>query len=154
MNDRSLSHSTFTIERDYKASAAKIFHAFADPQTKARWFDAPTDEWCPISSAHDFREGGREHSESQFGQDGPVSRFDAYYHEIVPDTRFVYSYEMRVDSTRLSVSLTSIELTPVEGGTRLTLTEQGVYFDGLDNTPERERGTREMLDVLAAVVED
>lgn len=155
MIDRKLAHSTFVIERVYRAAPAKVFHAFADPATKALWFGAPTDEWKLISSAMDFREGGREHHEARRGADGPVSRFDAYYHEIIPDTRIVYSYEMRVDGARLSVSLTSIELKPGAGGsgTHLTLTEQGVYFDDLDNSAEREHGTRELLDALGDVLE-
>ena len=76
------------------------------------------------------------------------------YHEIVDNLRIVYSYEMRFGGDRLSVSLTSLEFTPREGGTLLTLTEQGVYFDDLDNSPHRERGTGELLNALARRVED
>lgn len=154
MTERKLTHSTFVLERAYKATPSRVFQAFADPKVKARWFDAPSEEWRPIDSAMDFREGGREHSESQFGEGGPVSRFDAYYHEIVDDLRIVYSYEMRVNDDRLSVSIASIELAETAEGTRLTLTEQGVYFDDLDNSAQREQGTRELLDVIAPVVED
>lgn len=154
MTERKLTHSTFTLEREYTASPAKVFRAFADPEVKAKWFEAPSEEWRHIGSSLDFREGGREHSEGQFGEGGPVSRFDAYYHEVVDDLRLVYDYEMRVDGQRLSVSLASIELTPTAAGTRLTLTEQGVYFDDLDNTEQRKEGTIELLASLARVVED
>ncbi|WP_426517181.1 SRPBCC family protein [Diaminobutyricibacter sp. McL0618] len=154
MTERKLTHSTFTLEREYKASPAKVFKAFSDPAIKAKWFEAPSDEWRHIGSSLDFREGGREHSEGQFGEGGPVSRFDAYYHEVVDDLRLVYDYEMRVDGQRLSVSLASIELTPTATGTRLTLTEQGVYFDDLDNTEQRKEGTIELLESLATAVED
>lgn len=153
MTERKLTHSTFDLEREYKAPPSKVFQAFADPAIKAKWFDAPSPEWRHIGSSLEFREGGREYSEGQFGEGGPVSRFDAWYHEIVPDLRIVYSYEMRVDGARLSVSLTSIELAPTDAGTRLTLTEQGVYFDDLDNTEQRIQGTRELLDSIAPVVE-
>jgi len=34
-------------------------------------------------------------------------------------------------------------------GTKLTLTEQGVFLDGLDNPAEREHGTGELLNTLA-----
>jgi uncharacterized protein YndB with AHSA1/START domain len=154
MTDRKLTHTTFTLEREYKAPPSKVFNAFADPAVKAKWFEAPSDEWRHIGSSLDFREGGREHSEGQFGDGGPTSRFDGYYHEIVDDLRLVYNYEMRVDGTRLSVSLASIELTPTETGTRLTLTEQGTYFDDLDNTEQRKEGTVELLESLAKVVEN
>jgi uncharacterized protein YndB with AHSA1/START domain len=154
MTERSLTHSTFTLEREYKASPAKIFAAFADPALKAKWFDAPSGEWQPLGSSLDFREGGREHHEGQFGEGGPISRFDAFYHEVVDDLRLVYDYEMRVNGQRLSVSLASIELTPVAAGTRLTLTEQGVYFDDLENPEQRKEGTIELLESLARAVED
>ncbi len=154
MTERKLTHSAFTLEREYKASPAKVFQAFADPAVKAKWFEAPSEEWRHIGSSLDFREGGREHSEGQFGEGGPVSRFDAYYHEVVDDLRLVYDYEMRVNGQRLSVSLASIELIPTAAGTRLTLTEQGVYFDDLDNTEQRKEGTIELLESLAKAVED
>ena len=154
MTERKLTHSTFTLEREYKASPAKVFQAFADPAVKAKWFEAPSEEWRHIGSSLDFREGGREHSEGQFGEGGPVSRFDAYYHEVVDDLRLVYDYEMRVNGQRLSVSLASIELIATAAGTRLTLTEQGVYFDDLDNTEQRKEGTIELLESLAKAVED
>ncbi len=154
MTERKLTHTTFTLERDYKAPVAKVFQAFADPAIKAKWFEAPSGEWRHIGSSLEFREGGHEHSEGQFGEGGPVSRFDAYYHEIVDDLRLVYNYEMRVNGQRLSVSLASIEFHPTESGTHLTLTEQGTYFDDLDNTEQRKEGTIELLESLAKAVED
>lgn len=152
-NHRKLTHSTFTIERTYRATPHRVFEVFADPVRKQQWFDGPSDEWEPISSALDFREGGREHNESRHLQAGFVSRFDATYHEIVDGVRVVFSYEMRVDGVRLSVSLVAVELVPTGEETRLTHTEHGVYFDDLDNSAEREAGTRELLDRLALFVE-
>src|SRR5690606_30771765 len=101
----------------------------------------------------DFREGGLEHDEARRGEGGPVSRFDARYHEIVENLRIVYSYEMRVNGARLSVSITSIEMIPSTKGTHLTLTEQGVYFDDLDNSAQREEGTGELLESLGRYLE-
>jgi len=152
LTERKLTHSTFELEREYKAPVAKVFQAFADPALKSKWFDGP-EPWRPIESAMDFREGGREVNEGQFGEGGPISRFDGTYHEIVENLRIVYSYEMRVDGVRLSVSLTSIVLTPTDAGTRLTLTEQGVYFDDLENPELRIEGMREALEMIAPVVE-
>lgn len=39
------------------------------------------------------------------------------------------------------------------GGTRLALTERGAFLDGLDRPRDRERGTRDHLDALAAELE-
>ena len=151
MTENALSHSSFTIERDFRTAPSAVFAAFADPEIKAKWFAGP-ESWRQISAGMDFREGGTEHNEGQFGEDGPVSRFDARYFEIVPDTRIVYSYEMRINGDRLSVSLASIELAPEGSGTHLTLTEQGVYYTP-DDAGSREEGTNGLMDALAALVD-
>jgi uncharacterized protein YndB with AHSA1/START domain len=152
--ERKLTHTTFELTREYHAPVSKVFQAFADPEMKAKWFAGPADQWRTLGSSMDFREGGREFSEGEFGDNGPVSRFDAEYHEILQDVRIVYSYEMRFDGAKLSVSLASIAFTPTDAGTRLTLTEQGVYFDDLDNSEQRKRGTQDLLEAIAPVVED
>ncbi len=48
----------------------------------------------------------------------------------------------------MSTSLTTVELFRSEAGTRLVFTEQGAFFDGLDDPAEREHGTGKLLDAL------
>jgi uncharacterized protein YndB with AHSA1/START domain len=79
---------------------------------------------------------------------GSVSTFDAIYHDIVPDQRIVYSYEMRLDERKISVSLATFELKPATAGTHLVMTEQGVFLDGYDDVGSRERGSNFLLDAL------
>jgi uncharacterized protein YndB with AHSA1/START domain len=146
MTERSVTHATFTIERVYPANPARVFNAFADPAQKARWFQGP-EEWGPDEQTMDFRVGGRETSVGG-PKGGPIHAFSAIYQDIVPDERLVYSYEMQLDGTRISVSLATIELRPDGTGTRFVLTEQGAYLDGWDNVADREHGTRELLDAL------
>ena len=38
MEERSVIHSTFVIERSYAATPERVFRAFADPDKKRRWF--------------------------------------------------------------------------------------------------------------------
>ena len=38
MEERSVIHSTFVIERSYSATPERVFSAFADPAKKRRWF--------------------------------------------------------------------------------------------------------------------
>ena len=82
----------------------------------------------------------------------PVFTYEATYRDIVPDERIVYSYVMDADDTLISVSVTTVEFSPVSSGTTLTLTEQGVFLDGADTLAVREKGTGELLDALGATL--
>ena len=55
---------------------------------------------------------------------------------------------MLMDDKRISVSVATIEFKPTGTGTRLVLTEQGVFLDGYDTAASREHGTRELLEAL------
>jgi len=43
----------------------------------------------------------------------------------VPGERIIFSYDMRLNERRISVSLTTVEIRPVGARTRLVFTEQG-----------------------------
>jgi uncharacterized protein YndB with AHSA1/START domain len=142
VNNRSATHSTFVIERDYDASAARVFAAWADKSAKDQWFG-------PTEGEHqlDFREGGRERLLADVH--GAVYTYDALYEDIVPDERIVFTYNMHRDGKRMSVSVATVELLPAAGDkTRLRYTEQGVFLDGEDTPELREQGTKEILDRL------
>jgi hypothetical protein len=47
------------------------------------------------------------------------------------------------------VSVTTVEFSGAEGGTRLVLTEQGAFRDGREEPAWREHGTAAQLDALA-----
>jgi uncharacterized protein YndB with AHSA1/START domain len=151
MPARSTEHATFVVERTFEAPVARVFHAWADPATKARWFIGP-DDWASTDHALDFRVGGREHI-SGGPSDAPTFSFDAVYQDIVPDHRIIYGYDMHMDGKRISVSLATIEFIPAGSGTDLIVTEQGVFLDGLDVPGLRERGTAELLDQLDALLQ-
>jgi uncharacterized protein YndB with AHSA1/START domain len=38
MNDSSVTHGTFVLERIYDAPPGVVFRAWSDPSLKARWF--------------------------------------------------------------------------------------------------------------------
>ena len=145
MSNRSATHSTFVIERDYDAPAARVFAAWADKSAKDQWFG-------PSEGEHelDFREGGRERLLADVH--GAVYTYDALYEDIVPDERIVFTYNMHRDGRRMSVSVTTVELLPTGAGTRLRYTEQGVFLDSEDKPDLREQGTKELLDKLGAAL--
>jgi len=138
MTEQGVTHATFVIERSYDASPERVFAAWADAESKARWFS------CHDSYRLDFRVGGQESTEGG-APGGPVYRYDGRFHDIVPGQRIVYSYDMRMDEALISVSLATVELAPEGGGTRLIFTEQGAFLDGDDRSGVHERGTAEGL---------
>ncbi|SEG24886.1 SRPBCC family protein [Paenibacillus sp. UNC499MF] len=144
MNERFVKHATFVVEKVYAASPERVYHAWADPDAKAKWFSKP--------DIFEFRVGGREYS-SGGPPEGPVFTFDASYQELVPDRRIVYTYTLDSGDTRMSVSITTIDLMETEGGTKLIFTEQGAFFDGHDTPEVREHGTHALLDALGKALE-
>lgn len=56
---------------------------------------------------------------------------------------------MLLDGRLTSVSLTTVQLRPDDGGgTHLMFTEHGAFLDGLEEPGEREHGTALLLDGL------
>ena len=142
MNAHSVIHSTFSLERTYRATPARVFAAWADPGAKARWFAGPDSE-----HSLDFRAGGHEMARGA-NREGDMLTFQSTYHDIVPRARIVYGSSLSVADKLATVSLTTVEMSPAGDGTRLVLTEQGTYLDGLEDPAWRERGTGQQLDAL------
>lgn len=146
MSQRNITHATFVIEREYPHPPAKVFAAFADPRSKAKWFAGPQ-EWDKSDHKLDFRIGGKE-SVSGGPPGGVIHAYNADYWDIVENARIVTSYQMHLDALRISVSLATYEFKQSGTGTKLILTEQGAFLDGYDDAGQREEGTRELLSQL------
>jgi uncharacterized protein YndB with AHSA1/START domain len=146
--NRTVAHGTFSVERTYPVPPERVFAAWASRSSKNEWFGegdeflASTDEYTL-----DFRVGGHERLAGTM-PGGRAFTYDAYYQDIVDDRRIVASYDVSIDGRRTSVSLMTIELTPVTDGTMLVLTEQGAFLDGLDSNDQRREGALDSLDQL------
>lgn len=148
VTERSQTHATFVIERTYPVPVEAVWHALSDNDERDQWFGAG-DAFDVQEKTHEFRVGGHGTEEGQW-HGGPRSRFISVYTDIVDLQRIVFTYDMWVEERHLSTSLTTIVLEPDGDYTRLTYTEQGVHFDGLDSPEGREEGTKGLLDQLGA----
>ena len=144
MRERSVEHATFVVERTYDASPDRVFAAWSDPEAKARWFDGSEGEF-----ELDFRVGGRERRRGTL-PDGRAYAFQALYQDIVWARRIVFTYDMLLDETRISVSVATVQFRPERAGTRLVFTEQGAFLDGHETPGRREQGMGSLLDALGA----
>ena len=150
MSTRSITHGSFTLERRWKTTPARLFRALSDEATKQKWFNPP-ETWGKDIHKMDFRVGGIETSVGG-PPGGAVHKFKAIYQDIVPNERIIYTYDMHLDDVRISVSLTSFEITPEGDHPILTMSEHGAFLDGFagDGNEIRKQGTEGLLDQLGA----
>ena len=143
----SVVHDSFTLERSYPVAPEKVFAAWTTLEAKQQWFGNEEGLEPVGDQTLDFRVGGREHFSAKF--EGKVYDFDATYCDIVENERIVWTYDMLMDGQRISVSLSTVEIAGAPGGTKLVMTEQGAFLDGLDTNDQRREGTEQFLDDLA-----
>ncbi|MBV8631385.1 MAG: SRPBCC family protein [Silvibacterium sp.] len=161
MNERTVMHSTFEIERDYPVPPEKVFAAFADPVKKQRWFREEENR-VPEKFEMDFRVGGRERSQFRITAgpvEGAICSNDTTYLDIVPNSRIVLAYTMALGEKRFSSSLATFQLLAASAagnaaecaapGTKLVFTEQAAFFEGADGPEMRKGGWELLLERLA-----
>jgi uncharacterized protein YndB with AHSA1/START domain len=146
----SVTKGSWTIQHDYDHGPDRVFAAWADPALKVRWFDLS--DAAAADYASDFRVGGRETFRSAPAA-SPAFTYDAEYRDIVENERIVSTYEISVDGRRTSVSVVTAEFLSTASGTRLIVTEQGAFLDGLDDPESRRSGGVAQLDALATTLD-
>jgi len=149
--ERRLARAGFTLTRDFPVAVERVWDAFADEEQKRAWFGTD-DHFDSREWAFDFRVGGRDIAEGKF-HNGPVSRYEATYTDIVERVRIVTTYDMWIDGVHMSTSVASFEFDPTDGAdgpaTHFTHTEHGVFLDQFwADGPNREAGTRDIHDKL------
>jgi len=152
MQDPTVTHNTFVIERNFSASPERVFAALADPARKRRWF-AEGEGSDLLEFEMDFRVGGAERTRSRLGPGTPVAGLEmlaeATYLDVVPGRRIVQSASMSVGGHCISAALATYELLPAGKGTDLIFTHQAAFFEGADGPEMRQQGWRKILDRLA-----
>jgi uncharacterized protein YndB with AHSA1/START domain len=148
---RKVTHHTFTIERIFPVPPAKVFQAFADPKLKYRWF-VGGEGFTNDSYELDFKVGGWERTRGNAPDKSPYTN-DTVFHDIIPNERIVFAYQMTYNGAPISVSLTTVEMRPEGTGTKMVFTEQDAFLDGHDDGGKmREAGTHALLDALGKML--
>lgn len=142
MTEHSVKHSTFTLERTYSASPAQVFAAWADRDTKAKWFAAHDTAYTL-----DFRVGGAEAAHGRT-DDGAEILAESVYRDILTDERIVYTTLLYVRGVLATVSVSTVEFVPDGTGTHLVFTEQDTLLDDQEQPEWRQQGTGDWLDAL------
>jgi uncharacterized protein YndB with AHSA1/START domain len=144
--ERSVAHSTFSIEKEYAVPLEKVFAAFSDPKKKRRWF-ADGEEAKVEAYIIEFREGGHEHVSFR-SKEGHVFTNETTYQDIVLGQRIVFAYTMSMNGKRISSSQSTVELMPSKRGTQMIYTEQAAFFEGSDGPKIRKQGWSLLFDRL------
>lgn len=151
MEERSVTHSTFTVERSYSNPRDQVFAAFSEAAEKVRWYAAAGQRQVDEYSL-DFRVGGAERLRARMKPGTPfpgaVLFYDNRFEDIVPDERIVMTSTMTFQGKRVSSSLESFQFQATGEGTTLIFTHQGAFFPGADGPEIREAGWRKLLDLL------
>jgi uncharacterized protein YndB with AHSA1/START domain len=151
MNERSIIHSTFVIERSYPKPLELLYFAFADAPKKRIWF-AEGDHHDVAEFEMDFRVGGVERLRYRFKEGNPFEGVElsseGSFLDIQPNRRIVTASTMTLGDNRISASLVSIEFSRTDTGTDLICTHQGAFFEGADGPVIREAGWRQLLEKL------
>jgi uncharacterized protein YndB with AHSA1/START domain len=149
----SVVHDTFVIERHFPKPPEKVFAAISEPAKRRRWFAEGTAHDVEEFQS-DFRVGGAEVLRYRFKLTAPspvagaVLTNEGRFEDIVPNRRIVTASAMSLGDKRISASLMTLELLANENGTDLICTHQGSFFEGSDGPKIREEGWRALLDRL------
>lgn len=156
MQQPTVNHSTFTLERSFPATPERVFSAFSDPAKKIRWFaDGRMREVVKFDM--DFRVGGNDQIRYQTSPDSPLKGAmlsnESHYLEIQPNRRIVMAYTMGIETAGenrpFSASLATFELLPNGTGTDILFTEQSAFFEGADGPEIRKAGWTSLLNRLS-----
>ena len=152
MTERSVTHSTFVIERTYPKAPERVFAAFSDPALKCQWF-AEGEGFQVEKFEMDFRVGGHDTVLFRLPNGLPCQN-DTIYQDILPGKHIVVAYTMTLAGKRISSSQATFEFVPAQKNTQLIFTEQAAFFEGADGPKMREDGWRLLLDRLAGAFGD
>lgn len=142
------------VTRQFNTSPAALFRVFSEKEFIEKW-------WNPFGKAivHElkFIEGGM----WKFSTGGEEDvTFHGFYHEITPSKRIIHTSEFdnlqQFTGDRGKAALSKYEFEPVDGGTKLTLTELYMSADDLQMAVDNnmEKGIIASYETIDSLVEE
>lgn len=131
---------SLTLKRRINAAPAKVYAAFTEPQTIARWFGPQGVQ--KVEAETDLRVGGRYRIVGHMAND--THEVGGVYREIVPNEKLVYTWAWK--STPERESLVTVQFKPDGAGTILTLTHEQFFDEDARN--RHQHGWSGALDKL------
>ena len=131
---------SLTLKRRIKAPPAKVYAAWIDPQTIARWF-GPAGV-VSVDAETDVRVGGRYQITARVPND--EHQVMGVYREIVPNEKLVFTWAWK--STPERESLVTVLIKPDGDGTLLTVVHEQFFDD--DARDRHQYGWTGALDKL------
>ncbi len=141
---------SFTVDRQFAAPPSRVFQAWSRAEELKIWA-APAPGWGFDIRHFDFRIGGT--AQVHFGPPGDAPYVDSTrYDDIIPDRRIVTAYAITKGEVRISSSISCLEFSADGAGTRLRITETGVFLDGQDSAEGRKGGVAQQMEQLALFI--
>ena len=142
------STGTVTLHRVFRAPPDRLYRAFLDPDTMAKWL--PPHGFTGRVLSMDARVGGRYRMQFTNFSNGQSHAFGGEYLELVPGERIVHTDSF--DDPNLPGEMrTTITFRPVLVGTEVTAVQEGI--PAVIPTEMCYLGWQESLQLLAVLIE-
>ncbi len=145
MSTQTATKPSLTLKRRFKATRAKVFAAWIDPEKMKQWMGPEGVQG--ISCEIDARTGGRYRLVMR-APNGDEHDVSGVYREVVPNEKLVFTWAWKTTPDRQS--LVTVEFKPDGDGTLLTLTHEQFFDEAARD--RHHQGWTESLDKLERFV--
>jgi uncharacterized protein YndB with AHSA1/START domain len=147
----SIARDTIVLERTYRVSPDRVFHAWDDVDARARW-GKPWPEMDLVYDRRDFRVGGMDIY--RCGLNGDFNWIaEVQYLDIVRDKRLIYSERMAEDGKPQSTAMIAVEFFAEGKETLQIVTIDILTLDGSNMLEGYAGSWGSVLDNIAAELE-
>lgn len=117
-----LSDSAVKLEIELKATPDRAYAAWTTPDQLVKWY-GPRDSTRLEIDQFDCFVGGH-YDVTMVFSDGDRAQMQGVYQELVPPNKIIFTWQWTENSVRSGETLVTVDLLPIETGTRLTLTHE------------------------------